>query len=118
MKTIKVSKEKLFAKLHENREEHRQVFLRAQKGFRAEVIEQLDKALKDAREGKRFQTSFQLPAPVDQTPEYDVAIDMCGWEIDKEIELSQEEFRQYVLDDWVWKDNWLYSNTMYLARKD
>lgn len=116
METVKVKKVRLLEKLKANREVHRANFLKAQDGFRQEVIEQLDKALQDARDGKRFKTSFTLPAPIDQTPEYDTAIEMLSWEVGEEVELGQQEFRQYIFDDWHWKQQWLHSNTAYMAR--
>lgn len=118
METVTVKKDRLLAELKKNRAKHRENFLKAQDGFRQEVVEQLDVALQDARDGKRFRTVFSLPAPVDQTPEYDTAIEMLGWSVANEAELSQEEFRQYIFDDWHWKRRWLHSNTAYMAKSN
>ncbi len=116
MNTVKVKKARLLNKLHDNRKEHRANFLKAQEGYKMEVIEQLEKSLQDARDGKRFNTFFQLPAPKDQTPEYNTAIEMLDWSVDDEIELEQQAFRQYIFDDWYWKDQWLHSNTAYMVK--
>ncbi len=116
MNTVKVQKARLLEKLKTNRKEHRANFLKAQEGYKIEVIEQLDKALQDAREGKRFCTSFCLPAPIDQTPEYDTAIEMLDWAVEDVIELEQQSFRQYIFDDWHWKANWMHSNTAYMVK--
>ncbi|HDY87689.1 MAG TPA: hypothetical protein ENH82_06160 [bacterium] len=116
MNTVKVEKDRLLKKLIVNRDSHRAEFLKAQKGFREEVIEQLDEALQDARNGKRINTCFKLPAPVDQTSDYDTAIEMLDWVVDDEIELTQQAFRQYILDDWHWKTDWTVSNSAYMAR--
>ncbi len=116
MNIVKVKKARLLEKLKANREAHRANFLKAQEGFRLEVIEQLDKALQEARDGKRFKTYFQMPEPIDQTPEYDTAIEMLDWVVGDEIELTQQAFRQYIFDDWSWKDNWINTNTAYMAK--
>ena len=116
METVKVNKAELLEKLTGNRKKHRENFLKAQEGYRAEVIEQLDKALQDARDGKKINTFFQLPAPQDQTPEYDRAIKMLEWAIGDEIELSEIDFSQYIFDNWHWKQQWTASNTVYMAR--
>ncbi len=116
METVKVKKARLLNKLHENRKAHREKFLKAQDGFRQEVVEQLDVALRDARNGKKYTTVFALPAPVDQTPEYDTAIEMLDWLVDDEIELTQQAFRQYIFDDWSWSQNWLHSNACYMVK--
>ena len=116
MNTIFIDKAKLLVKLKENRERHREKFLKAQEGYRAEVIEQLDKALKDTREGRKICTHFRLEAPQDQTPDYDRAIEMLDWSLDDKIELTSDDFRQYVRDEWHWKRDWGVSNAMYLAK--
>jgi hypothetical protein len=117
MNTVKVKKDRLLTKLKENRETHRANFIKAQTGYRQEVIEQLDKALQDARDGKKITTAFRLPTPSDHTSEYDTAIEMLDWTIGDEIELSQIAFRNYIFDDWDWSQNWMVSNSSYLNKK-
>jgi hypothetical protein len=117
MNKVKVKKEQLLEKLTVNRESHKANFIKAQKGFRQEVIEQLDKALQDARLGRNINTSFRLPAPKDQTEDYDTAIEMLNWAVGNEVELTQQEFRQYIFDDWSWSQNWLLSNTSYMNKE-
>ncbi len=117
MNTVKVRKERLLDKLKENREKHRDDFIKAQIGYRAEVIEQLDRALQDARDNKKITTTFRLPSPSDHTSEYDTAIEMLDWTIGDEIELSQMAFRQYIFDDWDWSQSWLLSNSSYMSKK-
>jgi len=116
MRTVKVEKARLLAKLKENRESHRAEFLKAQSGYRAEVVEQLDKALENARNGKKIITYFNLPAPTDQTSDYDAAIEMLDWAVGDEVELEEQAFRQYILDDWTWKQSWGLSNSVYLSK--
>jgi len=117
MNKVKVEKQRLLAALSANSKKHRKAFLKAQAGYRAEVIEQLDKALKNARDGKKIRTVFHLPAPVDQTPEYTTAIEMLMWEVGDTVTIDHQAFRQYVLDDWHWKRDWMHSNHAYLTKK-
>jgi len=116
MKTVKIKKDKLLKKLKENRETHRNNFLEAQKGYRQEAIEQFDKALKNARDGKPIITYFNLTAPVDQTFDYDTIIEMLDWEVEEIVELDQSSFKNYVLDEWNWKQDWLCSNSAYMKK--
>lgn len=117
MQTIKVKKEKLLKVLKKNRAEHRQVFLEAQKGYRAKVIQVLDEQLKKAREGAPFEVMSvaRLEAPRDYTKTYDRVIGMVEMAEDKVFQLSESEFANYVQDIWSWSRDWLTSNTAYAA---
>jgi hypothetical protein len=52
MNTVKVKREDLLTKVRANREAHRDLFLKAQEGYRKLVIEELDRMLADANEGR------------------------------------------------------------------
>ena len=115
MRTVTVNKAKLIETVKENREAHRDIFLEAQKGYRKQAIELLDESLRCARNGKKFKMMFSLPAPVDQTEEYDKALKMLEWSVDDNIELGEQAFRQYVLDDWSWSMAFSTTNSRYTA---
>lgn len=115
MKTVKVNKSDLLTALTKNRADHRAVFLDALKSYRTRVIEELDKALEDARAGRRFLTNLMLQQPMDMTKEYDRAISMLNMSIEDVIELSDGEFRQFVLDDWSWRNQFIAANSVYTA---
>ena len=111
--TIKVKKDELLAKLVANRATHRAIFLDAQTGFREVVIHELDRRLKDARAGRAINIVFTMPAPVDQTGEYDRAIKMLEMSVDDVIELDEDQFSNFVLDEWRWKQQVHATNSMY-----
>lgn len=113
MKDVKINKEKLLNCLKVNRTQHRTIFEEAQKGFREEVIKQLDARLQDAREGRQIDIRIALQEPTDQTSDYDRAIRMLEMSEDEIIELSELDFECYVLDNWAWKRNFLISNVGY-----
>jgi carboxypeptidase C (cathepsin A) len=112
---VKVEKEALLQKLRANRDGHRAVFLKALDGFQKEVVQQLDRALADAKTGQRYRTYFNLPEPQDHTRDYDRVIEMIGMSVDDVIELNEYEFTQYVQDDWGWKPDFIDSTESYLA---
>lgn len=116
MEVVKVKKSELLAKLRHNRSEHREVFDEASGVFRKEVIKMLDQRLADAKAGKRIKLRIELVQPMDQTAEYDQAIAMCEMSVDDEIELSHENFRNYVLDRWHWRDQFLASSARYSTK--
>jgi hypothetical protein len=114
MHQVTVKKSELLLTLKKNRGEHRKIFEEAQQGYREEAISLLDKALEDARKGKEIRTFIHLEAPVDQTKDYDRAIKMLEMEVEEEITLTQNEFSQYVLDDWTWKSQFVTTNALYM----
>ena len=117
MEAVIVDKGDLLVALKENRKKHREVFEKALIGYREEAIRLLDKALKDAKAGRKVNTWIQLQEPVDQTKDYDRAIKMIEMSVDTKIEISEHDFQCYALDDWVWKKQFTATNAMYLAKK-
>ena len=113
MDSVKVDRVKLLETIRENREKHRTVFLEAIEGYKEAVIEALEKRLTDAKKNKRVSHIIQLVQPMDQTKEYDKIIRMLEMSIEQNIELSDREFAQYVMDDWTWKHQFLVSNSGY-----
>lgn len=117
MHVVKVKRAELLDVVKKNREEHRKLFEEAQVGFRARVIERLDKMLSDARAGVRYDLMVSLAPPIDQTKDYDRIIKALEMSVDEEIELDEREFAQYVMDDWQWKQNVLATNSAYTVSR-
>jgi hypothetical protein len=111
MKDVKVNREQLEQKVQENRNAHRAVFEDAQKNYRDLVIEELDKMLADARSGRKIIRAVLLPEPEDHTEDYDRVLAMLDMSVDEVIELEEEDFKCYVLDQWGWQRSFA-SNTM------
>lgn len=113
MQAINVKKNDLLAVLQKNRDEHRDIFIEAQTGYRDAVIAELDSMLADARSGKKIRRSLTLVEPMDQTADYDRVIRMMQMSIDETIQLQEHEFQSYVLDQWQWKKQFNASNSNY-----
>jgi hypothetical protein len=115
MKEVRMQKAKLMAIVKKNREEHRQIFIDAQKAYRQRAIEVLDQQLKLARDGQPFtlRTVIELVAPEDHTRDYDRAIQMLELSVDKTITLSTADFANLVQDSWNWSRQWALSNSRY-----
>lgn len=117
MEIVKIKKSELLETLRKNRQEHRAIFEEAQVGYRAEAIKLLDKALQDAKAGRTIITFVKLNSPIDQTKDYDRAIKMIEMSVDENIEISEADFANYVLDDWHWKQNFMTTNAFYCGKK-
>lgn len=113
MKNMKFAVTDLLGIITENREKHRAIFLEAQTGYRAAVIAELDKRLKEAQSGKKISQMNFYREPEDHTRDYDRVIKMLGMCSESHVELNEDEFGQYVMDDWQWKRQFLLSNSAY-----
>lgn len=115
METITVVKSDLIEKLKTNRDEHREMFLAAQTKYREQMVEELDRALREARAGNNIKRSFALPVPEDYTEEFDTVIEMLAWDQSDTVELSQHDFQTYVQNKWGWQRSFAASTTSYLV---
>ncbi|KKN46577.1 hypothetical protein LCGC14_0671730 [marine sediment metagenome] len=111
-----IEKDKLLAKIKENRDKHRDIFKKALSGWEGRVVKELQRAVKDALSGKEFRTYFSLPQPVDHTPEYDAIIEQIEWTEDKTIDLDIGKFNQLIRDDWGWIKDFLDNASSYMVK--
>ena len=114
MKEITVDKTKLLKKLRENRTSHRETFLKAQVGYRKQVIKILDNYLMAARNNQKIETLIDLIAPIDMTEEYDVAIEMLTEHVDDTITMTNTEYKCYAMDKWSWQRSVGTTNSSYV----
>jgi len=111
--TVTVKKAELLAALVKNRDGHRADFIEAQTGFREAVIAELDKMLADARERKAIKLVVSLPTPEDHTKDYERVIRMLEMSTADEIQISEQQFSQYVLNEWGWIQKFTTTNSLY-----
>lgn len=118
MKTITVEKDQLLRTLRENRDRHRELFDKAQIVYRDQMIEELDRALQEARNGGKIIRAFSLPVPEDHTSDFDTAINMLTWDTADTVELTHPEFRTYVENEWGWQQSFHANTVAYAAEYD
>jgi hypothetical protein len=94
----------LIKTLKKNRETHAAEYSEAKDGYRVKVIEALEKALAKAKKGAEINAYplNELHVPSKHTDEYDRVIEMLAMTSDTDVCLTQEEFTQYVQDNWRW----------------
>jgi len=112
---INVKKSELIAKIRENKEKHKADYLEAEAAYRAEAKKQLAEQKKRLDKGE-LDIRIQLTTPVNRETEYDKIIQTFEWEIKDEVELSQGEFNEYVLDEYDWAVAARFSNAMYKGK--
>lgn len=113
MDQIKVEKKELLKIMKKNRKAHHDIVVEAQEGFRAKVVERLDEMLKLASKGKKIDINVGLTMPQDFTAEYDTIIGMLELDTSDVVKLDQQQYKQWVEDDWGWTRSFTTSNAFY-----
>jgi hypothetical protein len=97
-RTVTVKKSDLIKKIKENKEAHLKDYAEAVEAYKKEAQRQISLQQEALNAGK-MNIGISLTAPVNKAEEYDKILTMFEWEINKEVELSQGEFNEYVLDE-------------------
>ena len=82
-------------------------------GIHNEDIEALSAKLKVARKEEDVHHAIDVIRPVNYVESYDTAITQLEWTVDKEVELDQHEFAQYVEDKWSWSNMFTQTRIAY-----
>src|SRR5256885_13791225 len=98
-----------------NRDKHRATFLKAQEGYRAFLIKELEQRLEEAQRGLKVDRYIHLEEPEDHTDDYDQILEMARMSVDDTLEITQQEFAWYVLDRWSWKQQWVTTTGTYTS---
>lgn len=117
MKTV-VKKEDLMDKIKSNRDKHHAIFVEAVEAYHKEALRRLEEKKQEILSGKVVNILIHIPVPEDHTHDYNRAIEMIEMDVREEIELGEEEFAQYVMDDWEWKRQWIGNTLSYTASQD
>jgi hypothetical protein len=112
---VVVNKDELLSVLRHNRHGHREVFLKAQEGFRERAIAELDRSLADARAGRDVRLAVHLPKPEDHTEDYDREIRMLEMHTEPTVKIRAPLFDQIVMDRWGWSAAFHTTNSAYLV---
>ncbi len=113
MKSITVKKATLLERVQVNRDKHRAIFEEAVVGYRKQAVGMLEQHITRIRQGKVVAVQVYLPTPEDHTRDYDRVLAMLNMAEGTTVEVTEQEFSQYVMDDWAWKRQFLASNSTY-----
>lgn len=113
MQQVTVKKEELRAKLIENRDRHHGIFEEALAGFQKQAVRLLEQQVESARHGLRQSVYVSLECPQDHTSDYDRVLAMLDMEVSDMVTLTEQEFAQFVQDNWSWQHQWLTSSAQY-----
>jgi hypothetical protein len=113
MNTVKVDKAELIKLVKANRDGHRKIFEEALAGYKKQAMKQLDAYIERIDRGDVIAVAFYVPVPEDHTDDYDRVLTMLDMSVDDTIEIDQNAFASYVMDDWQWKKQFLTTNSSY-----
>jgi hypothetical protein len=100
--------------LGKNKESHRSQFEEAIDGYKEAVEKWLCERLEIIKSGRQVtDLYFTGPLPEDHTKDYDRVIRMLNMTTEDQIELTETDFSQYVMDEWGWKQKFLETTANY-----
>lgn len=113
MKTVRIGRAAFIDKVTANRDAHRELFEAAFDGYRKFLVDELTKRLDEALAGKKVDRYIRLEEPEDHTADYDRLLMMAEMSVDDVLEMTQQEFGWYLLDQWAWKDQFIQTAGTY-----
>jgi hypothetical protein len=99
-----------------NRVAHQKAYREAMSGFREQAVSELYRRVTDIQHEKTTSLEFNLPAPQSHEGDYDTVLTMLEMTTETEIELTEHDFRRYVMDQWDWSANFLRVCSGYAGR--
>lgn len=115
MQTVKVNKDKLVEIMKNNLDQHKKDYREAVEGYKAAYLKEAEQHLALAKAGKpsKFVHSFKCIVPREYSSEYTTVICMLEMSVDQEIVLTQQQFLQYVRDEWNWSGHFNTTKSLY-----
>jgi len=114
-RTITVKKLALIEQLKTNKVKHIKEYEEAVIAYKEEALLQLASQVQRVEEGS-LDARLNLVTPINNSGEYDKVISMFDWEINEDVELEQDEFNEFVLDEFEFARDAKFANTMYSLR--
>jgi hypothetical protein len=116
MNSVKIDRMELLTIVRENATKHVAAYDEAVEDYKAAVLKIAQNNLKLAKTGEL--ESFAKIKAVPQPPQnyassYTRAIRMLELSVEEVIDVEQDTFNQLVLDEWVWKHNFVATSAMY-----
>ena len=117
MEMVTVKTRDLQEVLTTNRDAHRAIFEEAQGHYRDQLIKELDTMLEDARQGRKIRRAVSLPEPEDHTSDYDRVLRMLEMSVHEEVDLSEQDFQYFVMDNWGWQSSFATNTAIYNVQR-
>ncbi len=117
MNSVKINKKELLQIVRNNREESAKEYSEANQEYERLMIENLGEAINEIKTNGRIKDAdIYLVPPIDSSSCYDKIIKMLEISVDDVIELTHEQFSEYVLDNLPWRRYAKTTNQKYISR--
>ena len=113
-RVMTVKKAELIEKIRANKEAHIKAYAAAEIAYKKEALKQLAELINEV-DGGSLNIRLDLTTPVDNRKNYDKIIQMFEWDVLEEVELTQQEFNEYILDETEANRHAMLSNSVYLG---
>jgi hypothetical protein len=113
MRSVKIKTNELLAVLKKNRQTHEVDYNESMKGYREAVVHEIESALKKAKNGQDVHNFIRAVRPTSYLKSYDTIIRMIEMSSEDTVELTMQEFSQYVEDEWQWKEAFAATRMVY-----
>lgn len=110
--TYTFDKETVLKTLIENRSQHDSIFREALEGYKKTTIQHFKDNIRKIEKGKLI-SFINLQVPKNQIKDYDRVISLLEQSKGEEVELTEVQFANYMLDDWDWKQSFYAANSAY-----
>lgn len=110
---VTVKRVGLLEALVKNRETHTKDYAEAYEGFKVAFVQDAEKLLAQAKAGDFTKAAVHCSPPQDHTKDYDRVIRMMEMSTADEIVVSEQQFSQYVLDEWSWQRDFAATKMRY-----
>lgn len=114
-RNMKINKAKLIEKVKENKAKHIKAHGAAVLAYQTEAMRQLGALVIEIENGAT-DVRLDLVTPVNNRKNYDRIIQMFEWDEADIVELTQDEFKEYVLDETSYNQRAIVANSTYLSR--
>ena len=114
MRQVTVRKAELLRIVTANRDKHRSTYEQAFEKFKDAMRKKLELHLSDLGRGRIPPITLKIEVPEDHTDDYDQVLGMLTLEVNDNVTLSWEEYRNYVDDEWDWSRRWAANTSSYV----
>jgi hypothetical protein len=113
MRSVKIKTSELLSVLKENRATHQSAYDEAMIGYREAVVKEIKSALKKAQANEDVDHLIRAVRPTSYIKSYDTVIRMLEMSSENVVEITMQEFNQYVEDNWHWKQEFSLTASTY-----
>jgi len=116
MHSVKMNRKELLNIVIDNRMKHVEEYKESIDGYKLAAVKIAAHNLKVAKSGdlEKFKTLSHMPKkPTSYEDNYVKAIRMLELSVEEVIEIDEHIFNQLVLDEWVWKHDFVATASMY-----